>query len=195
MPKEIDGKTYYAADEVFKTQDEVDRIVADRLARDRQTRPEKPEDYDQIKAEHAELTKKVAGMQDEIKAAVDAARQETADAAEAQRQETAKSYGERLLEAEIRAAATAQGFRDAADVRAQIGDTTDLFGEDGALLTDALTQKVTEIAQAKPYLLAKEPTPPSAGEVGIGVGGSSAAPDVAPGADRLAAFYASNTQN
>jgi len=182
MPKEIDGVTYFTADEVYKTQDEVDRIVSDRLARDRRERPEKPADYDQLKTRAAELETKVSELETARQQAVEAARTEAA-------QEVTQKYAGKVLDAEIRAAAIAKGFRDPADVLTQIGDTADLWGEDGSLNAEALAERVGSIATAKPYLLNAEPAPVGAGDVGIGSSSAPAAPEVAPGADRLASYY------
>lgn len=182
MPKEIDGVTYFTADEVYKTQDEVDRVVSDRLARDRRERPEKPADYDQLKERASELETKVSELEGQRQQDVEAARNEAA-------QEVTQKYAGKVLDAEIRAAAVAKGFRDPGDVLTQIGDTADLWGEDGALNADALAKRVGDIATAKPYLLAVEPTPPSAGDVGIGSTSAPSAPEVEPGADRLARYY------
>lgn len=178
MPKEIDGITYYTQDEVYKTSDEVNQIVQDRLARDRQERPGKPADYDQIKSEYAELTSKVNTFDAQIQQARDEAMQEATS-----------SLAPSLVKERIRAQAAQKRFRDPDDALAQYGDVSDLWS-DGQVNTDAIDARLAEISTSKPYLLStEEPTPP-AGQAGIGVGGAAAPqPKVEPGVGRLAAAY------
>lgn len=178
MPKEIDGITYYTTDEFYKTADDVNQIVQDRLARDRQERPGKPDDYDQIKSEYADLKSKVDGFD----ALVEQERQKAAD-------EAKSSLAPDLVKERIRALAAQKRFRDPEDAIAQYGDVTDLW-KDGAVDADSIESRLSEIATSKSYLIdspgAPEPTP---GDAGIGSGGGAATPSVTPGTGRLAAAY------
>lgn len=133
------------------TQADIDKAVQDRLHRERQ----KFADYDELKA-------KVDAQKSEAERAVEAARAEGA-------KEVASKYQKRLFEAEVRSHAAALKFRDAGDALSVFGDSEGLVSDDGSVDGDAIAKRLTEIANAKPYLVdtppqvAKRPTLKSRG--------------------------------
>ncbi|VEW13553.1 Uncharacterised protein [Brevibacterium casei] len=190
MPKEIDGVTYYTKDEVFMDQSEVDKVVQDRLARVEK----KPEDYDQVKQELAELTEK-SGEWESAKADLE----KQLEQAETDRDaavEAAKSEGRaealpELAKAAVREQAVLKRFRDPGDALAHTGDIAD-FIVDGKVDMDAIAAKVNEISESKGYLV--DSGIPSASDAGIGSTGGGAAPQPKNGAERLANAYSTNSK-
>lgn len=169
MPKEIDGVKYF-------TQDELDGVITDRLARVEK----KPADYDEIKSQLAEAQGTITEKDAALTAAIETAKAEA-------KAEASGEFQPLITNAEIRAAAAASKFRSADDALAHFGDVSSVW-KDGALDSEAVRTRLAEIATNKPYLLNAEPEIPGAGEAGIGVGGS-AAPTVAPGISRLASAF------
>lgn len=133
------------------TQGEVDKIVQDRLARERA----KFADYDDLKA-------KVNASKSDAEKAVEAAR------AEGEKVATDR-FQARLFESEVKARAAALKFRDPADALSVFGDRDGLVGADGAVDVKALDERLSSIANDKPYLVdtppqvAKRPTLKSRG--------------------------------
>ena len=133
------------------TQADIDRVVQDRLARERQ----RYSDYDDLKA-------KVDAQKSEAEKAVEAARAEGA-------KEVASKYQKRLFEAEVRSHAAALKFRDAGDALSVFGDSDGLVSDDGSVDGAAIQKRLSEIASQKPYLVdapsqvAKRPTLKSRG--------------------------------
>lgn len=133
------------------TQADIDRVVQDRLARERQ----RYSDYDELKA-------KVDAQKSEAEKAVEAARAEGA-------KEVASKYQKRLFEAEVRSHAAALKFRDAGDALSVFGDSEGLVSDDGSVDGAAIQKRLSEIASQKPYLVdapsqvAKRPTLKSRG--------------------------------
>ena len=117
------------------TQSEVDKIVQDRLARERA----KFSDYDDLRA-------KVDASKSEAEKAVEAARAEGA-------KEVASKYQKRLFEAEVRSHAAALKFRDAGDALSVFGDSEGLVSDDGSVDGAAIQKRLSEIASQKPYLV------------------------------------------
>ena len=133
------------------TQADIDRVVQERLARERQ----RYSDYDDLKA-------KVDAQKSEAEKAVEAARAEGA-------KEVASKYQKRLFEAEVRSHAAALKFRDAGDALSVFGDSEGLVSDDGSVDGAAIQKRLSEIASQKPYLVdtppqvAKRPTLKSRG--------------------------------
>ena len=117
------------------TQADIDRVVQDRLARERQ----RYSDYDDLKA-------KVDAQKSEAEKAVEAARAEGA-------KEVASKYQKRLFEAEVRSHAAALKFRDAGDALSVFGDSEGLVSDDGSVDGAAIQKRLSEIASQKPYLV------------------------------------------
>ena len=117
------------------TQADIDRVVQDRLARERQ----RYSDYDDLKA-------KVDAQKSEAEKAVEAARAEGA-------KEVAAKYQRRLFEAEVRSHAAALKFRDAGDALSVFGDSEGLVSDDGSVDGAAIQKRLSEIASQKPYLV------------------------------------------
>lgn len=159
------------------TQEDVDRIVADRLARERRKAPKptppapKPEEQPE---EDGETVSKA-----DHEAALEAARQEAAKALQADRV---------LDRVEILAAKT---FADPEDARLRLGARAEEFlGEDGTPNVEAISTALGEVLEKHPHLKANPD--PSAADVGLGKGSSRAANDSKPGIDRVAAAYAAS---
>jgi hypothetical protein len=125
------------------TQADIDRIVADRLARERA----KYSDYDDLKAKAGRLDQLEAQSKSDLDRAVEAARQEGEQAAAARLNGT-------VVRAEARSLAAAAKFRDPGDAVAFL-DLTDIkVGDDGTVDGDAIKARLDDLAKAKPYLLA-----------------------------------------
>lgn len=129
------------------TQADLDRIIKDRLDRERA----KFADYADLKAKAEAHDKALEDAKTEQEKAVDAARKE-GEAAANQRANA------RLVSAEIRALAAAAGFRDPADATAHVDAASVQVGDDGQVDAASLKAALDELAKAKPYLL-KETRP------------------------------------
>lgn len=185
MPTEIDGTTYYTKDEIFMDQSEVDKAIQDRLARVEK----KPEDYDQIKQELAELTEKSG--QSEAALADFEQKLEQAQAEREAAVEAAKSEGRAealpdVAKAAVREQAVLKRFRDPSDALAYVGDVA-AFIVDGQVDMDAISKQIDDISQKKKYLV--DAGIPSASDAGIGTAGSGSAPEPKNGTERLAGAY------
>ncbi|MFT8650510.1 MAG: hypothetical protein ABF792_08705 [Bifidobacterium psychraerophilum] len=122
------------------SQEEMDEIIENRLARERR----KYSDYDQLKATKAEMDQWKQSQLTEQEKAIEAAKTEASAA-------TASKYEQRIAAAEIRLQAQARGFHDPADAIGAFGK--DLPIKDGDIDTDAIGKKLDELATSKPYLL------------------------------------------
>lgn len=133
------GSTTYTAP---ATQDELDRIVGDRLARERQ----KYADYEDLKKKAAEHDAAVEAAKSEAEKAVDAARKEGETTA------TEKANA-RIVRAEAKVAAAVAKFRDP-EVAVKLLDLTGVtIGDDGAVDAAALKVKLDTLATEHPYLV------------------------------------------
>lgn len=169
--KEDAGK----AERLF-TQDEVDRIVARRLAR------AVPADYDEVKAKAQRLDEYEKNREADIEAAVKKAVDEATLAL------TEKHLAERVLD-KIEVAASGK-FADVEDARLRLRDRAADFVKDGQIDVEAITAALDEILESHPHLRA--PSTPDRRQVGIGVVSKDASPsvNVSPGLGRLAFAYA-----
>ena len=136
IPVESQGAPEPSAFEPITSQDEFDKRLAARLQRERS----KFADYDDLKSKVANL--------DKI----------TADARSEGEKSASEKLSSKLFEAEVKAAATSLGFHDPADALAQFGS------RDGTMKgldidSEALSKRLTEIAEAKPYLVKGESGP------------------------------------
>jgi hypothetical protein len=123
------------------TQADVDRIVQDRVSREKS----KYADYDDLKA-FKESSKS------EQQKAIDAAKAEGA-------QEVTGKFTARIVNAEIKASAAALGFADPGDAIALYGDTSAVeLGDDGPD-AKAIKERLEVIAKEKPYLLKGDGNP------------------------------------
>lgn len=139
------------------TQEEVDRIVADRL---RRVKVEPPADYDELKAKAAKLAEIEAASQSELERAQAAAAAAEAKAAEAQQR--ARSA---LLRASVTATAVQAGAVDADAVLALIDQSQLTVEDDGTV--SGVSDAVKALLDAKPYLVGKPATlPPGSGDGG-----------------------------
>lgn len=134
------------------TQDDLNRIIGERVARER----EKFSDYADVKAKADAHDKIVAANQTEHEKALTAARDEG-------KAEVRTAANTRLVSAEARALAAEQRFRNPSlAVRAL--DLKDVaVNDDGEPDKDAIKAKLKELSDADPYLLddGKKPAPKS----------------------------------
>lgn len=144
------------------SQAELDRIIGDRLARQKQQYA----DYDDIKARAAQLDELEAANATELEKAQKAA----ADAAAARDQAVERANGA-LLRAAITNAASKANAVDPDDVFALLDKSTLTVGDDGQV--SGVQDAVKALLEAKPHLVGK-PAP-----VGSGDGGPQGTP--APG--------------
>lgn len=161
------------ADKTF-SQADVDRVVADRLARERA----KFADYDDVKAKATKLDETEAASQSALEKA-----QTAAATAEARAVKAEESLSATRREVAIMGAASSAGAVDAAMVAALLArDDSIVLGADG-IVTGA-TDAVTALLTSKPFLATAapgSPTPPAGGSPTPPAGGT--APPTPGGAD------------
>lgn len=130
------------------TQEDFDRIIQDRIARERN----KFADYDELKTKAAEYDQFKESSKSEQQKAIDAARAEGAN-------EVAGKFTTRIVNAEIKATAASLGFSDPGDAIALFGDISKVeIGDDGPD-AEAIKKRLGDIAASKPYLLKAETGP------------------------------------
>lgn len=130
-----------------QTQEEFDRAIETRLARERK----RFADYDELKAKAADYDKLQESMLSEQEKAVKAAREEGAT-------EIAQKYQQRLVAADVRATAAALDFRDPSDALAHLNLNDLISGDD--VDTDKVKKSLDDLAKSKPYLLNTSEQPP-----------------------------------
>lgn len=133
------------------SQEELDQIISKRIARERK----KYADYDELKGKAEKLHEIEQANLSETEKAV-------AEAVAAKEAELKTFYAEKLAMSEATQIAQAKGFHDPSDAMTFV-NLSELV-EDGALNTDALNEKLNDLSQSKPYLLAtknEEPAVPS----------------------------------
>lgn len=127
------------------TQEDVDRIVKDRLAR---VKAEPPADYDDLKAKAAKLDELEQANKTELEKAI--ARAEQAE-------QVAKAAADRARRADIKSAvtsaATVAGAVDPDAVLALLGDDAVTVGDDGQVT--GADEAVKALLESKPYLVGK----------------------------------------
>lgn len=124
------------------TQDDLNRLVGERLARER----EKYADYEDLKKKAAEHDAAVEAARSDHEKAVEAARKDGESAA-------TKAADARVVRAEAKAAAATAKFRDP-DVAVRLLDLTGIsVADNGDVDAAALKTKLDELAAAHPYLL------------------------------------------
>lgn len=148
------------------TQADVDRIVADRVAREKN----KYADYGDLKAKAAKLDEIEAATASDLEKAVKAARDEATAA------ERARTAGV-LAASEARALAADRFENPSTAVR--LLDLKDVsVSEDGVVDAEGVKSLLDALATSDPYLLKKEASPvPTPGQAGIGVTGGTVVRD------------------
>lgn len=155
------------------TQADVDRIVADRVAREKA----KYADHADLKAKAARLDEIEAANATELDKAVKAARDEGTTA------ERTRTSGI-LAAAEARAQAAAAKFRDVSDAVKFLDLGNVKVSEDGEVDAASIKTQLDALATAKPYLLnSDEPPDITHGQAGIGVSGGGVQPNNPRAAD------------
>jgi len=138
---EVTTTTEAAADKTF-TQDQVNRLLQDRLARQKA----QFQDYEELKTKAAEFDKIAEASKTELEKA-----QERAAQAEEQAREIQERARRTLTDAAITAAASGK-FADPSDAAAFIDRAAIEYGEDGAPTNVAAL--VDAVLEAKPHLAA-----------------------------------------
>lgn len=136
-------------DDVFKGEDplKVREALDNSRKWEARAKNSRPADYAELQRKAKEHDAAVEAARTDAEKAVVAARKEGHD-------EALKTGNSRLIQAEIRALAAAQGFRDPHDAIAQLRDKLgDVQVTDDGVDADALKAALTELATAKPYLL------------------------------------------
>lgn len=147
------------------TQADVDRIVAERVAREKS----KFADYGDLKAKAAKLEEIEAANATELEKAVKAARDEATTA------ERGRSAGI-LAAAEARAQA-AERFKNPATAVKLLDLSTVPVDESGVVDATAVKAQLDALAASDDYLLKDtKPVVPTPGQAGIGVSGGGAGP-------------------
>lgn len=127
------------------SQADLDRIVASRLARERQKlTAEYGGDAATVKQQLEEYRKHLDSQKTDHEKALEAARAEAVG-------ETRTKFLDRLVSSEVKLAATAAGFTDPGDVLAFL-NSEDLVKDDDPDV-DAITKAISKLAADKPYLL------------------------------------------
>lgn len=138
---EGDGKPDGDTGKTF-TQAELDRVVSDRLARERA----KYGDIDSLKAAKAELDELKAQNASDLEKAVAAARKEGETAASTR-------ANQRLVAAEARALAADANFHNPRDAAQLVNLSEIKVGEDGEVDSDAVKALIDKLATERPYLV------------------------------------------
>lgn len=169
------------------TQDDVNRMVADRLSRERS----KFSDYDDLKAKAAQLDQLQEANASDLEKATKAARAEGA-------KEVTDRFLGIIRSQEVRAQAAALRFRNpqlaVAALRERGTLDTIKVNDDGTVDTAAVERELKALAEAESYLIVtEEKKPASPAEAGVGAGSSTGKGekrDTPPGIPTLAAAYA-----
>lgn len=156
-PKHDPPKPADPPESTFKppeSQADLDRIINDRLARERA----KYSDYADLKKKAQAHDKALEDAKSEQDKAVDAARKEGESAA-------IERANTRLVNAEVRALAAAAKFHDPTDAISQLRGTGKLDGvkiaDDGTVDSDAVQALLKDLAEAKPYLVVDDSGKPA----------------------------------
>jgi hypothetical protein len=153
----------------------LDRIISDRLARDRQ----RYADYDELKRKAAEHDKALEASRTEQEKAVEAARREGESAA-------TERANTRLVSAEARAVAAELRFRNPALAVRSIDLSGVTVSDTGEVDSAALRSRLGDLKTAEPYLVDDgKPTPPKP-DPSQGGGGREDKPSVSSGAELFA---------
>jgi hypothetical protein len=158
------------------TQEELDRIVAERIARERK-KTEKFADYDDVKAKLGELQQaeaereKAKLSETERLEAEKAAAIQAAEDAKAERDKALKAANKRLIKAEFKTLAREMHVRqDALDDAYKLADLVNVnVDEDGNVA--GVEDVVKALIESKPYLVEKPSAQPKA------IGGASGKTD------------------
>lgn len=140
------------------SQSDVDRIVAERLAREQR----KYADYEDLKAKAARLDELEAANATDLERAVKAAREEV------RRELTERFLAERFLD-KVEVAAAGK-FADPEDARLRLGSRYEEFIKDGEVDAEALNAAIDDLLDKHPHLRAQS-NAPAPHRVGIGVSG------------------------
>ena len=128
------------------TQEEMDRIIESRLARER----DKYKDYDELKAAKTTFDEHTESQKTAAQKAIDAAKGEGTT-------ETTHRFLSKLVNSEVRSLAVSLGFNDPADAL-QVIDATKLPVKDDEADADAIKALVEKLAADKPYLVKADGT-------------------------------------
>lgn len=147
------------AEERTFSQADLDRVVAERLAREQR----KYGNYEDLKAKAARLDEMEAANATDIEKAAKTARDE------AIKELTGKHLRERLLD-KVEVAAAGK-FADLEDARLRLAARLDEFVKDGQIDTDAINAAIEKVLEDHPHLRANSQGTPPPSRAGIGVSG------------------------
>lgn len=136
------------------SQADLDRIISDRLAREREKVAAQYADYSDLKKKAAAHDAKLAEAMTDAEKAVAAARKEGETAAQ-------ERTNTRLVKAEARALAAAENFRDPTDAVAFLDLSSVSVNDEGEVDAAALKTQLKTLAETKTYLVddGKKPAP------------------------------------
>jgi hypothetical protein len=171
-PAEAGGKQ-----EAAFSQADLDRIVADRIARERA----KYKDYSDLKSKAAEHDKAVEAQK--------TAEQRAQDEADRYKRHAEELQG-RLVRASIKAQAAAKEFADSDDAGGFL-PAVEFVNADGEVDTEAIDKALDELLERKPHLRKAEPGPrPPMPNLAQGSSGTKPAEvNITPGMGRLRHAY------
>ena len=143
------------------TQDEVDRVVGERLARERS----KYADYDEVKKKAVEFEELQAETATELEKAVAKARKE--ERASALQEYEIERRSNRL---QVAVSNHARELADVDDVVLNLerGDTNELFTDEGAVNDDTFGKALEDLLERKPHLRAGGQVPTGDADAGRG---------------------------
>ncbi len=144
------------------SQADVERIVRDRVARERG----KYSDYADLQRKAGELDQIEERDKTELQKV-----QARAERAERERDETRTAANTRLIRSEARALAAAAKFRNPTLAVALLDLAEVKVDNDGAVDSDTVKRQLDALAKTEPYLIAEETPLSRAGHAGIGVSG------------------------
>lgn len=130
---------------VYMTQEEVDRVVAQRLARDRKEVESKLATFDELKSKAEQFDALQAEQKSELEKLM-----ERAEKAEREREEIAKRADRAAIRSALVAEASRQGAIDPEDVVALLAAQDFVIGEDGSV--DGVQEAVSGLLESKPHL-------------------------------------------
>lgn len=148
------GKDKGAEYKAPATQADLDRIVGERLAREREATKARYADYDDLKKDAEAHRAALEAAKSDAEKAIDAARTEGEKAA------TERS-NQRIIKAEARTLAATAKFRDPADAVAFLDLSKVTVNENGEVDEKAISDQLKSLAESKPYLVddGKKPAP------------------------------------
>jgi hypothetical protein len=140
---------------VYMTQEEVDRVVAQRLARDRKEVEQKLSAFDEMKAKAEQFDELQAEQKTELEKLI-----ERAEKAEREREEIAKRADQQAIRSALVAEASRQGAIDPDDVVALLASESFTIDPESGKVEDA-DERVKALVESKPHLFGSRTPQPA----------------------------------